>query len=366
MKNVKSGHNRPIVCLDAGHYGKYNRSPVVPTYYESTAMWTLHNYLATELESHGIQVIKTRTSQAKDLDLSARGRASKGADLFISLHSNACGTESVDRPVGIYLVDDNCGTIDEASKEIAALLAETVSEVMQTKDKPNTYSKLASSDRDGDGKKNDDYYGVLYGCHQVGTAGLILEHSFHTNTRAAKWLLDDANLKSLAKAEAKTLADWFGISTAVSAPTTTPEKPQNEPDSSTKYYRIRKTWEDKASQKGAYKSLENAKAVCPEGYTVFDWNGKSVYSKAVTPKEEIKVDGAKSGPDDKVAGTYVVDSDDGVLSLRAGADSNEALIETMKNGTKVRCYGFYTGKWLMVISESGNKGFCHSGYLVKV
>lgn len=35
MKNVKSGHAQPVVCLDAGHFGKYNRSPVVPDYYET-------------------------------------------------------------------------------------------------------------------------------------------------------------------------------------------------------------------------------------------------------------------------------------------------------------------------------------------
>ncbi len=33
MKNVKSGHAQPIICLDAGHYGKYNRSPAIPEYY---------------------------------------------------------------------------------------------------------------------------------------------------------------------------------------------------------------------------------------------------------------------------------------------------------------------------------------------
>ncbi|MBR2868748.1 MAG: hypothetical protein IKB88_06775 [Clostridia bacterium] len=35
MKNVKSGHTQPIVCLDAGHYEKYNCSPAISEYYES-------------------------------------------------------------------------------------------------------------------------------------------------------------------------------------------------------------------------------------------------------------------------------------------------------------------------------------------
>jgi len=48
------------------------------------------------------------------------------------------------------------------------------------------------------------------------------------------------------------------------------------------WYRVRKAWADAASQKGAFKSLENAKE-CADGnpgYSVFDESGKAVYSKA--------------------------------------------------------------------------------------
>lgn len=64
-------------------------------------------------------------------------------------------------------------------------------------------------------------------------------------------------------------------------------------------------------------------------------------------------------------GTYVVNSSDGVLNLRTGAASNKPLIESMPNGTVVRCCGCYTGKWLYVESAAGNNGFCHSNYLKK-
>lgn len=47
-----------------------------------------------------------------------------------------------------------------------------------------------------------------------------------------------------------------------------------------KLYRVRKSWSDEKSQIGAYANLDNAKAACKEGYTVYDWNGKAVYSKA--------------------------------------------------------------------------------------
>lgn len=200
------------VCIDAGHYGKYNRSPVVREYYESIRMWKLHELLVAELKTYGIDVVVTRTDQTKDLDLIERGKKAKGCDLFISLHSNACDTASVDRVVAIYLVPDADTTHDEKSKPIAEKLAAVVTEVMGTNDKAKVTTRLASGDRDGDGKRDDNYYGVLHGADSVNVPGVILEHSFHTNKKAAEWLLIDANLEKLAVAEADCIAEWLGVS----------------------------------------------------------------------------------------------------------------------------------------------------------
>lgn len=51
-----------------------------------------------------------------------------------------------------------------------------------------------------------------------------------------------------------------------------------------KYYRVRKNWEDAASQLGAYTVLANAKAMADKhlGYVVFDWDGNAVYAAADT------------------------------------------------------------------------------------
>lgn len=49
--------------------------------------------------------------------------------------------------------------------------------------------------------------------------------------------------------------------------------------STTELYRVRKTWEDAASQVGAFKVLENAIAECNKhkGYSVFNSKGIAVY-----------------------------------------------------------------------------------------
>lgn len=229
MRNVKSGNRRPIVCLDAGHEGKYNRSPAVTSYYESDMNWKLHNYLATELESYGIEVKKTRPSQDSLLGLRARGEASRGCDLFLSIHSNAVGSnvdESVDYVRVYHLYDDNGTNVDDQSKAIAKLLAPVIAGTMQVKQGWNLATRKSTYDTNGDGVMNDNYYGVLNGARLVGTAGMILEHSFHTNTRSTLWLLEDANLRKLAKAEAKVLAEYFGMGKAAEAPA---EKPVEKP-----------------------------------------------------------------------------------------------------------------------------------------
>ncbi len=184
------------ICLDAGHYGKYNPSPVNKAYYESDMTWKLHKYLKTALETYGIEVIVTRSSKDKDLALESRGKLAKGCDLFISVHSNACDTESVDYPLA-------CCTVSGKADKIGQALADTVAKVMGTTQGGRILKRKGT---------NGDWYGVLSGAASVAVPGVLLEHSFHTNKRATAWLLVDNNLKKLAEAEAQVIANYFGIS----------------------------------------------------------------------------------------------------------------------------------------------------------
>ena len=198
------------ICIDAGHYCKYNRSNVYPSYYESDMTWKLHLMLKKELEAYGFEVVTTRADKNIDLPLDTRGVKSKGCDLFISLHSNACDTESVDRAVVIPYQDVSWTTIDDTSRAISEKLGACITDVMDLSSY-QIYPRKAGNDRDGNGKLDDEYYGVLYGARKVGTPGVIIEHGFHTNKKCAKWLSDDSNLEKLAKAEAKVIADYFDV-----------------------------------------------------------------------------------------------------------------------------------------------------------
>jgi hypothetical protein len=56
------------------------------------------------------------------------------------------------------------------------------------------------------------------------------------------------------------------------------------------WYRVRKTWKDADSQKGAYKKLANAKkcADANSGYSVFDETGKKLYTGKATKQKTVE------------------------------------------------------------------------------
>ena len=95
-----------------------------------------------------------------------------------------------------------------------------------------------------------------------------------------------------------------------------------------KWYRVRKSWEDAKSQKGAYKVLKNAKACADknDGYSVFDWNGNCVYCPAVEALKSKKVN-------------YRVRVSISNLNIRRGP------------GTHFAKTGSYTGKGVFTIVE---------------
>ena len=71
-----------------------------------------------------------------------------------------------------------------------------------------------------------------------------------------------------------------------------------------------------------------------------------------------------------VAGEYTVTAS--WLNVRAGAGTNKAILHTIPNGTKVRCYGYYSidseKEWLYIaglVNGTRVEGFCSSTYLAK-
>ena len=106
-------------------------------------------------------------------------------------------------------------------------------------------------------------------------------------------------------------------------------KKLGQSSSSKALYRVRRSWNEAASQLGAFSNLEYAKRACVKGYYVFDENGKVVYPADSSYKVKVTVDALniRSGPGIQYKingciadyGVYtIVDTKDGFGKLKSG------------------------------------------------
>ena len=140
---------------------------------------------------------------------------------------------------------------------------------------------------------------------------LLTEHRWYASTACpGTWMHD--RMQQLADDANKALGGQ-------PAPTPTPTK---------ELYRVRKSWDDSKSQKGAFKNLDNAKKCCDEyaGYSVFDSNGKAVYTS-----------GGKVIEGYTIGATYTTIPVSG-LNVRTKPSIKAPLAgNALKKGTKVTC-----------------------------
>jgi N-acetylmuramoyl-L-alanine amidase len=323
-----------LVVLDPGHKPNYNKG-AAPGYYEGNKMYTLTEYERDALEAYGIDVVITRKRE-NDMTLNARGQVAvkngKGYDevVFISNHSNAANGKAYGVTVfrSLYLPE---------SATLGQKLADAIVGVM----KPVTgvtYSRGVKTRKGSDGA---DYYGVIRGSVSGAKSNaqaakgpvkysFIVEHGFHDHAVECAFLNVDANLKKIAQAEAKAIADYFGLRASSAS---SPAKPEPvKPETKDELYRVRKSWDDSKSQLGAYASLKWAKRTADnhEGYYVFDSTGKVVYPIEETP--------------------YRVRITADVLNVRKGPGVSHAIATTVKKNA------VYT-----IVSESNGWGELKSG-----
>ncbi len=200
------------VCIDAGHVPGANKSPCVPAYSEGAQMWALQNMLAGALEERfdDVDVFFTRERPDEILtpggqDVFQRGKRAKGADLFVSLHSNASNNVKCDRINFVTVFYPYDGRNNSAAA--ADTLADAAETAMYSHVKKlSHYQTLTRQGSYG------DWYGVMRGAASVGVPlYFIVEHGFHTNADNAVALLDPATLTDIAIAEALAIGEILGL-----------------------------------------------------------------------------------------------------------------------------------------------------------
>ena len=197
----------PLIVLDPGHGEKGNPHTTREGFYEGTQNFKLVNKLKAKLEAAGFDVITTRENVEDNPSLEERGKLAgeRGADMFISIHSNApganhpnysavCGSEV------FYSVTDPEWNVPVAKKLNSAVVA-----AMPTKDR-GIKTRLYPDTTDV------DYYGVIRHSAQSGCKhAFLIEHGFHTNPEDSAVLQSDEGLERIAEAEFKVLCEVFGI-----------------------------------------------------------------------------------------------------------------------------------------------------------
>ena len=151
------------------------------------------NYLKPELETYkNVQVDLTRNKVTDNPTLKQRGEMGLGYDLLISEHTNAVGGTNL-YVRGTEVFDD----VTKPNPRLTTAVSRAIASVFQHNNRGRKTRYF----------KNDDYYGVLR--HNKARYGYLVEKGFHDNRQDC--LFYYYNMKRIAKAEAKAIADHFGL-----------------------------------------------------------------------------------------------------------------------------------------------------------
>lgn len=241
------------VCIDPGHYGNANVLTFSDgsSYCEGNVTLKIALKLKEILENeYGIRVIMTRESDTISIDgycnevldqqhLALRGEAAKGADLFLSIHTNANqeqanGYATCSQPIGInkpIVIANMVARTDERAvkignqigKNLASLYREEgLSSVEAFQENMDGSTFLEWTDAYNDSvdmpgtmcvRSHDggDYYGVLRGASNVGVPGFIVEHGFHTVPEFRGKIANGSLVDQIAREDAKAIAQVLGL-----------------------------------------------------------------------------------------------------------------------------------------------------------
>lgn len=118
---------------------------------------------------------------------------------------------------------------------------------------------------------------------------ILCECGFMDAKNEALLMIEKDFQKETAEDIARGLSRYFGFK--YKAPGAATPAAVKKPATATQLYRVRKTWKDDASQKGAFSSLPSAKDLADKnkGYKVFDEKGNVVYPKPETSTQLYRI-----------------------------------------------------------------------------
>ena len=197
-KEDKPMSTKYTVCLDPGHGPDTVNGSPDGSYKEREFAWDMYTRIRPLLERHGVNVICTRTEDTKP-SLTARCEVSNraGADLFVSLHSNAEGVSGWGTTRGL-LVYTSSGPMTAKRNVAATAIVNRAHE--------------AGVLLHGSGVAHQIEYTVLA---KTDAPAVLIEYGFHTNMEDVDLLKNSSYRDKLAEATAMGVCDFLGIAWAV-------------------------------------------------------------------------------------------------------------------------------------------------------
>ena len=186
--------SKKIVCLDPGHGpGCVNGAPD-GSYKEHEFAWDMGQRVKAYLERCGVSVVLTRTETGyPSLTQRAQTSNSAGADLFVSLHSNAAGNDGWYDASGFLVYTSAAGETAGRNKAARAILDR---------------AKEAGVSIHGTGLAHE-LYTVLA---KTAAPACLIEYGFHTSRDDVALLKDSAYRDKLARATARGACDYLWVS----------------------------------------------------------------------------------------------------------------------------------------------------------
>ena len=182
-----------MICIDPGHWpGSVNCSPD-KSYWEYEFAWDMYTRLKPLFEKQGFTVVGTRTQQ-ENPSLTARATVSNkaGADLFLSIHSNAVSGGWMS-PKGFVAYTSSGPDTAERNKAAKAIL-----------------SSVQAAGVTLFGTKAP-YHASFTVLTATTAPAVLLECGFHTNKEEVALLKTAAYRDKLAKAIVSGVMDYFGM-----------------------------------------------------------------------------------------------------------------------------------------------------------
>ena len=204
---LREKEDKPVsktVCLDPGH-GVESPGKCSPdkSYYEHEFALDMARRIQAHLERCGVRVVLTRTDEhcptgkADTNDLLKRVAISDaaGADLFVSIHSNASGNEWSN--ASGLMIYTSAGP-ETASRNVAAkaVLARMTAAGVELRGSPLVHDI------------------ELVVTRKTAAPAMLIEYGFHTSKTEVELLKKDSYRAKLAEATAKGVCDFLGVAWA--------------------------------------------------------------------------------------------------------------------------------------------------------